>query len=416
MTEQGPRPAGGALAGIEVVDLSRVLAGPYATQMMGDHGADVLKVEPPSGDGTRDWGDTYEDGTSAYYAGLNRNKRHVSIDLSTPRGRELVIELLKTADVLVENFKPGTMEAWGLGPDVLLERFPRLVYCRITAFGADGPMGGLPGYDAVMQAYTGIMDMNGEQGRGPVRVPVPITDLTTGLLALSGVLLALHERTTSGRGQVVDLTLLDAAVSLLHPSAATYFLDGQPPRRLGTGHPSISPSDTFATRSGYLYVAAGTDRQFVTLCEFLGAPALAADPRFRTNRDRLTHNDALVELLAGLVATMDTSLDTARQMIADGIPASVVRSVDQVVDDPQVHQRQMVQTVGGFRVLGIPVKLSRTPGTIRTPPEPHGTDTVAVLLELGLTADEIATLEREGAVVGPRAVGPPRTPHPSATQ
>lgn len=389
----------GALAGLKVVDASRVLAGPYAGQMLGDHGADVVKVEPPRGDGTREWGGVHRDHISAYYAGLNRNKKHVSVDLSTERGREVFRTLLADADVLIENFKPGTMERWGLGPDDVLDGLPRLVYCRISAFGADGPMGGLPGYDAVLQAYTGIMHMNGEAGRGPVRVPMPVTDLTTGLQAFAGILLALQERQASGRGQVVEVTLLDSALSLLHPAAANYFLNGEPPERLGTGHPNISPSNIFEAAGGYVYVSAGTDHQFGLLCRFLGAPELAQDPRFRTNADRLAHDDELSEVLAGLVRGIDLTFETAREMIALGIPASVVRPLDEVLSDPQVHHRHMVEQAGEFRVLGVPVKLGRTPGGVRTPPAPPGTDTRAVLAGLGLSDVDIDKLVADGVVV-----------------
>jgi crotonobetainyl-CoA:carnitine CoA-transferase CaiB-like acyl-CoA transferase len=390
--------SGGALAGVRVVDLSRVLAGPYCTQMMGDHGADVLKIEPPNGDGTRIWGETYENGVSAYYAGLNRNKRHLSVDLSRQEGRDLVLELLDGADVLVENFKPGTMERWGIGPDVLLERFPKLVYCRVTAFGTGGPMGGLPGYDAVIQAFSGIMSMNGEPESGPVRVPMPITDIVTGMLAHMGVLLALNERHRSGRGQLVDLTLLDSALTLLHPAAANYFLTGRRPERIGTAHPNIAPCDTFETSAGHLYVAAGTDKQFQSLCAYLGSPELAADPRFVTNTDRLHHREELSTELQSLVGRMKLDGGAAREMIALGIPASVIRPVDEVLADPQIEHRQMVEELDGLKMLGIPLKLGRTPGSVRTPPKPRGADTGSALAELGFTPEQIAELRRNGAI------------------
>lgn len=366
--------AGGALEGVRVVDLSRVLAGPYCTQLLGDHGAEVLKLEPPHGDGTRRWGPARDDGVSAYYAGLNRNKSHLTADLDRPEDRERVLALLEGADVLVENFKPGTLERWDLGPDALLERFPRLVVCRISAFGAEGPMAGLPGYDAVVQAYTGLMHLNGEAEGPPARVPVPITDLTTGLLAFAGVLLALHERERSGRGQVVDLSLVDGALSLLHPVAATYLMTGVPPRRMGSAHPSIAPCETFDSPVGDVYLAAGTEQQFAALAAFLGAPALATDPRFATNADRLAHRHELNAVLARLVADLDPATDVARDMIARGIPASVVRPVAEVLDDPEVARRGMVTEIEGIRVLGIPVRLSRTPGAVRTPPRPLGAD------------------------------------------
>lgn len=366
----------GALDGITVVDLSRVLAGPYCAQLLGDHGADVTKVEPPAGDLTRSWGPSREDGVSAYYAGLNRNKRHLTADLTTPDGQAAVRRLVADADVLIENFKPGTMERWGLGD--LETEHPRLVYCRVSAFGEDGPMAGLPGYDAVIQAYTGLMDLNGEPDGPPLRVPVPIADLTTGLLAFSGVLLALQERTHSGRGQRVDLSLVDGAMSLLHPVAANYFMTGVPPRRLGSAHPNIAPCDTFDSPAGELYVAAGTDRQFQLLVEFLGAPQLAIDPRFETNGARLAHRHELNAEIAALIARLDPGADLARELIARGVPATLVRPVAEVLDAPDVAARGMVAELDGLRMLGVPVRLSRTPGSVRTPPGPLGADQVAV--------------------------------------
>lgn len=389
----------GALHGVRVVDLSRVLAGPYCAQMLADHGAEVIKVEPVAGDLTRAWGPTRPDGVSSYYAGLNRNKEHLSADLSTSEGQALVTRLLENADVLVENFKPGVMERWGLAPASLLERFPWLVHCRITAFGTHGPMAGLPGYDAVIQAHTGIMNLNGEPDGGPMRVPMPITDLTAGMLAFSGVLLALHERAASGRGQVVELSLTDSAVSLLHPVAANYFMTGEPPRRLGTGHPNIAPCEVFDSPAGQMYVAAGSDVQFGLLADFLGEPGLAADPRYRTNSDRLAHRHELNAVLSTLVSRLDPDTDIAREMIAKGVPASVVRPIEQVLDDPYLTARGMVTEAGGVRMLGVPVRLSRTPGTVRTPPRAQGADTRAVLARAGLTSTQIEDLITREVVV-----------------
>lgn len=388
----------GALAGIRVIDISRVLAGPYCGQLLADHGAEVIKIEPPAGDGTREWGQTYPNGISAYYAGLNRNKRHTSVDLAGDRGRDILLSLLKGADVLIESFKPGTMEKWGMAPTDLLEQFPRLVICRITAFGADGPMGGLPGYDAVIQAYSGIMDLNGEFGRGPVRVPMPLTDITTGMLAFSGVLLALVERHTSGLGQIVDLSLLDAAVSLHHPAAANFFLTGDRPERIGTAHPNIAPCDTFESPEGHLYVAAGNDRQFVELCSFLGSPETSEDPRFVTNADRLAHKQELTEVLTRLVAQQQFDEDSARRMIERGIPASLVRHLDSVLADPQLAHRDMIEEVEGLQVLGIPIKLSRTPGSIRTAPAVRGAHSRQTLSDLGVEPDVIDQLVDAGIV------------------
>jgi crotonobetainyl-CoA:carnitine CoA-transferase CaiB-like acyl-CoA transferase len=392
----GTKPRG-ALDGITVLDLSRVLAGPYCAQMLGDHGARVVKIEPPDGDMTREWGPPFRNGVSAYYAGLNRNKEHACVDLSTEAGQHLLLRLLETADVVIENFKAGTMDRWGLGPEALVERFPRLVYCRITGFGVDGPMGGLPGYDAVLQAYSGIMSMNGEAGRGPVKVPMPIVDLTTGMLAFSGVLLALNERHRSGRGQLVDLALLDSAVSLLHPAAANYFMNDHVPQRIGTAHPNVAPYETFDGPQGQLFVGGGNDRQFAALCRYLDAPELADDPRFRTNADRLTNRAELSAAISELMTGTDLT-GAAESMLAHGVPASMVRPLDEVVDDPQVRHRRMVVEEGGFRMLGIPLKLDRTPGTVRTPPAVRGGDTEQVLRTAGFDSAEIERLILDGVV------------------
>lgn len=390
----------GSLHGVTVVDCSRVLAGPYAAQMLGDHGADVIKVEPPAGDGTRLWGPA-DDGVSPYYAGLNRNKRHVSVDLSTEAGRAVLLALLADADVLIENFLPGTMDGWGMGQVWLLERFPRLVYCRITAFGTTGPMAGLPGYDAVIQAYSGLMDLNGEPDGPPVRIPMPVVDLTAGTHAFSGILLALHERHRSGYGQLVDVSLLDSALSLHHPAAANYFATGRQPQRLGSGHPNIAPCDVFEGADGYVYISAGTDRQFAQLCRFLGAPELATDPRFATNADRLRNRDELAEVLSAQMKQVGLTDDAVADLLASGVPASTIRRLSEVLADPQVTQREMALRVGDYDVVGIPVKLSRTPGSVRTPPRPQGADTVATLQRLGLSAELIDTLMKDAAVVGP---------------
>jgi crotonobetainyl-CoA:carnitine CoA-transferase CaiB-like acyl-CoA transferase len=366
---------GGALEGVRVLDLSRVLAGPYCAQLLGDHGADVVKVEPPAGDLTRSWGPSREDGVSAYYAGLNRNKRHLTADLATSEGRELVRGLAAESDVLIENFKPGTMQRWGLGD--LEAEHPRLVYCRISAFGEVGPLAGLPGYDAVIQAYTGIMDLNGEPDGPPLRVPFPVADLTTGLQAFAGVLLALHERGRSGLGQRVDLSLVDGAMSLLHPVAANWFMTGQAPGRLGSAHPNIAPCETFDSPAGPVYVAAGSDAQFRTLVGFLGRDDLAEDPRFATNADRLAHRHELNAELARLVRELRTP-DLARELIARGVPATLVRPVAEVLESPEVAERGMVSELDGVRMLGIPVRLARTPGSVRTPPRALGADQLHV--------------------------------------
>lgn len=391
--------SGGALAGLRVVDLSRVLAGPYCTQMLADHGATVVKVEPPEGDMTREWGPPFRGGLSAYYAGLNRNKAHTAIDLRAPAGREVLLRLLRDADVLVENFKAGTMRRWGLGyAEVLAARFPRLVYCQISGFGMDGPMGGLPGYDAVVQAYAGLMSLNGERDRGPVKIPMPIVDLTVGMLAHGGVLTALYERGRSGRGQLVDVSLLDGALSLLHPQGTNYLFDGEEPGRQGTSHPNVAPYETFETPRGQLFVGGGNDRQFRALCGYLGAPELADDPRFANNAGRVEHRAELSAQLAALMAARDLT-DIASDMLAHGVPASMVRELADVFDDPQVKHRELIVEQDGYRGIGIPVKLDRTPGAVRSAPGAVGRDTVAVLRAYRYREEEIGALLEDRVVI-----------------
>ncbi len=385
-------PTSGALAGIRVLDLSRVLAGPYCTQMLADHGADVIKVEPPGGDETRGWGPPFiRPGTSAYYQALNRNKRNITLDLRAAAGRDALRRLLPAADVLVENYKAGTLERWGFADERLSVDFPRLIHCRITGYGTGGPLGGVPGYDAVLQAYAGLLSVNGEPDRDPLRVGVPVVDLVTGLLAFSGILLAVAERTVSGRGQVVDCALLDAGISLLHPHSASWLADGRDPRRTGSAHPTIAPYDTFAARDGLLFLGVGNDRQFRDLADVLGGPAIADDPRFAANADRVANRDALRDLLAPRIRRWDRAALTGA-LRARGVPSGPVHSVGEALADAQVRHREMVVSRDGYRGTGIPVKLSRTPGSVRAVPRDQGQDTVAVLREIGYCDDEIAAV------------------------
>ena len=354
-------PIPGALAGITVVDLSRVLGGPDCTQILGDHGADVLKVEPPQGDETRVWGPPVSGGASAYFLGVNRNKRGLVLDLKTDAGRAALLGLLAGADVLVENFKPGTLEGWGLGD--LVERFPRLVHCRISGFGADGPLGGLPGYDAAVQAMTGLMSINGDAAGAPTRLGVPAVDMVSGLNAAVGVLLALHERGVSGRGQFVDITLFDCALSILHPHSANWLSGGAVPGRSGNAHPNIAPYDSLQCADAPIFLAVGNDGQFAKLCAMLDLPGVAADPRFADNRTRVAHREVLKATLEAALSAHDAAPLAAR-LIAGGVPCAPVLDVAQALDHPHTAHRKMI--VDGS--IASPVKLSRTPATYRLPP------------------------------------------------
>jgi len=359
----------GALAGIRVLDLSRVLGGPYCGQILGDHGADVLKIEPPQGDDTRAWGPPFaKDGVASYYMGLNRNKRVQHLDLASEEGRAALMALLPDADVLVENFKTGTMERWGIGYETLSQRYPRLVWCRVSGFGADGPLGALPGYDAAVQAMTGIMSINGEADAGPLRVGLPVVDMVTGLNATLGVLLALQERTRSGRGQLVEAALYDSGLSLLHPHAANWFTDGKVPQRTGNAHPNIYPYDALRIGSDPIFLAVGNDRQFASFCQCVGVPELAQDARFAEARSRSVNRAALKQALEDVLQAFDgrTLVDT---LMAQGVPAAPVLPVDAALSHPHTaHRGMVVEMADGYRGIASPIKLARTPASYRHAP------------------------------------------------
>ncbi len=377
----------GSLAGIKVVDLSRVLGGPYCTQILGDHGADVIKVEPPQGDETRAWGPPFENGSSSYFQGVNRNKRGIVLDLKQEEARAMLLVMLESADVLVENFKPGTLESWGLGPEILAARFPRLVHCRVSGFGADGPLGGLPGYDAAVQAMVGLMSINGPAAGEPTRMGVPVVDLVTGLNAVIGILMALSERQRSGRGQFVDVALYDCGLSLLHPHLANFFMSGRAPARSGNAHPNISPYDSFATGDGEIFLAVGNDGQFAKFCALVGQPQLAGDPRFLTNGDRTVNRAALRAELETVLAPY-AAATLADRLIRAGVPCGPVLTVPEAVAHPHTRHREMVVEMEGYRGTGAPVKLSRTPASYRRLPPAFGEHTGEVLAEIGVSAPD----------------------------
>lgn len=358
----------GALAGIRVLDLSRILGGPYCGQILGDHGADVLKVEPPGGDDTRTWGPPFRDGVASYYHGLNRNKRIQHLDLTTAEDRERMLALVAEADVLIENFKTGTMERWGIGQAELSQRFPRLVWCRVTGFGSDGPLGALPGYDAAVQAMTGIMSINGEADGGPLRVGLPVVDMVTGMNAALGVLMALQERQRSGRGQLVEAALYDSGLALLHPHAANWFMDGRAPKRTGNAHPNIYPYDALRTGTDPVFVAVGNDRQFAAFCRVIGMPDLATHADYATAGARSANRDALKAALEAQMAALDGRA-LVEDLMAAGVPAAPVLDVEAALRHPHTaHRGMVVEMEGGWRGLGSPIKLDRTPASYRHVP------------------------------------------------
>ncbi|HEY3472717.1 MAG TPA: CoA transferase [Amycolatopsis sp.] len=385
-----------ALSGIKVVDLSRVLAGPLCAQMLADHGAEVIKVEPPMGDETRTWGPPFVGpDTSAYFTGINRNKANVCLDLRTEAGQAVLRDLLAEADVVVENFKAGTLARWGFGDEVIRATWPRLILCRITGFGADGPMGGMPGYDAVAQAYSGLMSINGEPDGEPLRVGIPIADMVTGIYACTGVLLALQARQRTGEGQIVDCNLVNTAVSLLHPHSPSYLLGGVDGARTGSAHPTIAPYNSFAAADGLMFIGCGNDGQFRKLVEVLGISGLADDPRFASNGARLVNRAAVEEHLRPAIATWKRA-ELSRELLTRGVPATPIHTVGEALEDAHVRSQEMIVSVGDYVGTGIPIKLRGTPGTVRTAPRPRGADTEAVLAALGYDVGHVSRLLRDG--------------------
>ena len=386
----------GALEGLKVVDLSRVLGGPYCAQMLADHGAEVIKIEPPQGDETRLWGPPFDqEGISAYFAGINRNKRTIALDLSRAEGREVLMKLLETADVLIENFKTGTMEKWGIGYDTLSKKFPGLIHARVSGFGADGPLGGFPGYDAMVQASAGLVSVNGAPEAGPVRIGVPVVDLSTGMNACMGILMALYERNRSGKGQFVDATLYDSAVALHQPHAPNYFMAGLKPKLYGNSHGNLAPYANFPTKGRNIVIGAGNDGQFRKLTQMLGKPELADDPRFKTNKDRVAHREALEAELRALTKDRNGE-EFANELMKNGVPSGAVMEVPDVMEHPHTRHRGMVWEKDGWRNVGNPVKLSRTPAAARSKPRTFGADTRKVLGEVGYTTAEIDKLLATG--------------------
>ena len=321
----------GAMAGLRVIDLTRVLGGPYCTQILADHGADVIKVEPPAGDEVRDWGPPFHGEDAAYFVGINRNKRSIGLDLASEGGRAVLMKMLESADVLIENFKPGTLDKWGIGNEVLRARFPRLVHCRISGFGGDGPRGGNPGYDAIIQAMTGMISATGSPQSGPTRIGVPLVDITTGLYAAIGILMALSERQRSGLGQFLETTLYETGLAIMHPHAANYFMHGKPPQLTGNEHPNLVPYAIFPTRTDNIFIGVGNDGTFRKLCKEIGKPELGADPRFARNKDRIANREALRAELASVFSQHDAG-PLCDRLLAAGLPAGPVQSIDQALD------------------------------------------------------------------------------------
>jgi succinate---hydroxymethylglutarate CoA-transferase len=393
----------GALFGIRVVDLTRILAGPLCTMMLGDMGAEIIKVEPPgAGDDTRTWGPPFVAGEAAYFLAVNRNKRSLTLNMATPAGQAILQSLVKRADVLIDNFKLGTLAKWGFTDDWFDAYAQRLVRCQITGYGSDGPKAPLPGYDFILQAESGLMSICGPADGGPTKYGVAIVDVCTGMLACNSILAALNARSRTGRGQKVEVSLYESSLAMLVNVAANVLVTGKGGGRFGNGHPSIVPYTTYAAADAMMALAVGNDTQFAKAAAVLGHPEWARDARFATNRARVENRDAIDGLIGAALAT-DNADAWLVKLKAVGVPCGRINTVAQALDDPHTAARQMVETVqhptiGDLKLLGIPFKFSDTPAAVRRPPPTLGEHTDEILGELGMDGPAIAKLRAEKVV------------------
>ncbi|MBI4013178.1 MAG: CoA transferase [Candidatus Rokubacteria bacterium] len=395
----------GPLAHLRIIDLSRVVAGPLATQIFSDYGAEVIKIEQPRvGDDSRHWAPPRAaDGQASYFFAVNRGKQSITVDLKHPRGRALVVELARRGDVLVENFTPGTMDRLGLGAETVRAANPRLIYCSISGFGATGPYRERAGYDAIMQGFTGLMSITGEPDGPPVKVGVALIDVITALYAHGAILAAIEHRSRSGEGQYLELSLMECGIAALINAATAYLVGGEVQGRWGHAHPSLVPYQAFRARDGYLMVGAGNERLWKAFCEVLGAPEWADDPRYATNAGRVERRAELVRSIEERLAARGRDA-WVTAFAAAGLPAGPINDIGEVFADPQVRYRQMAvevdhPTAGRVRLPGVPVKFGGTPGHVQGPPPRLGEHTDAVLRRvLGLAEAEIVELRASGAL------------------
>ncbi len=394
----------GALDGIRVLDLSRVLAGPYCTMMLGDLGAEIIKIEQPGiGDDTRRWGPPWAGGESAYYFCANRNKKSVTLNLKDERARDVLRGLARQSDIVVENFKVGTLDRMEIGYETMSAENPGLIWCSITGYGQDGPYADRAGYDFVAQGEGGIMSVTGEVDGEPMKVGIAVVDITTALFASNAILAALHARESTGRGQRVDAALLPSAVAWLANVGSSYLTSGDLPKRYGNAHATIVPYQTFKGRDKWFIVGVGNDRQFQSLCSLMGHPEIAGDERFATNPRRVANREVLISRLQEIFETEDADV-WLNGMTAAGIPCGPINTVEQALEHPQIQHRGMVvdvphPTAGNVRVVGPPVIMSDTPAEVRSHPPLLGEHTDEILHErLGLSDEAIARLREAGAI------------------
>jgi formyl-CoA transferase len=399
------------LDNIRVLDISRALAGPYCTMMLGDLGADVIKIErPSSGDESRGWGPPFVGqpygpyrGESAYFLAANRNKRSLTVNLQTPEGQEIIRRLATISDVLVENYRTGDLDRLGLGYADLHALNPRLIYCSISGYGRSGPYAERPGYDAIIQAEGGMMSLTGPVEGPPSRVGIPIIDITAGMFAATAILAALRARDLSGEGQLVDVSLFDSHIALLTNAAANYLVGGDPPRRVGNAHPNIAPYEVFTARDGWFMMGAANERQWQTLCEIINRPDLKDDSRFASNPQRVANRGALTEELNHVFSQRNVQ-EWLDELTRAGLPCAPINTLPQVFAHPQTQARQMVleaehPTAGTIRLTGFPYKLSHTPPAIHRPPPLLGQHTEEVLTQLlHYPPEEVDSLRSKGAI------------------
>jgi len=392
-----------ALDDLFVVDLSRILSGPVCTMLMGDMGADIVKIEPPpTGDDSRQWGPPFIGGTSTYFHSINRNKKSLGLNLKADAGRQILWKLIERADVLLENFRPGVLDKLGFGYKDVSKANPRVVYCSISGFGQTGPYRDRPGYDVIAQGESGVMHLTGYPNQPPVKMGASLADIVAGLHAFQGILLALLARHRTGKGQRIDISLLDSMVSTLTYHALIYFTTGRSPKRMGNRHPSIVPYECFEARDGFVNVAVTNEKQWTNFCKVLGFPNIATDPRFATMKERLAHYDELKAMIVKVLSTW-TRAEVMQRMEEVGIPAGPINTVGEILEDPHIKAREMVYELihpehGPLRMLGIPIKLSETPGAIELAPPRFGQHNREVLTRLGYDERAIHDFSERGVV------------------